>query len=38
MSDYNLKNLKSAAIERGIDITYCIGFSPDNDIASETML
>lgn len=35
MSNANLQNLKSIAIERGIEITYVIGFSPDNDIASE---
>lgn len=35
MTDDNLKKLKNAAVERDIEITYCIGFSPENDIASE---
>jgi D-psicose/D-tagatose/L-ribulose 3-epimerase len=35
MSDNKLKNLKSAAIERDINLTYAIGFSPNYDIASE---
>ena len=35
MSDSNLKKLKSAATERGIEITYGVGFPLDKDLASE---
>ena len=35
MSDYQMEELKRAAQDKGIEITFCVGFSKDQDIASE---